>query len=109
MSGGEYVAQLIGRVKTVFERASTERAWLIADTERTRAISASETATAEAAGVKAKVWMADAQACPDCSALNGVERPITEPYSVDPKGGPYAVCDHPPRHPGCRCSQGYVV
>lgn len=109
LAAGEYVAQLIGRVQKVFERAETERAWLIADTERTRAISASETATAEAAGVKAKVWMADGLACPVCKSLDGTERPINEPFFVDPKGGPYSVCSHPPAHVQCRCTQRYIV
>ena len=101
LEGGETVNQLTARVRQVYERAGTERAYLIADTERTAAINSAELLTAKGAGLTGKTWLADSGACPKCAALNGRSIGIDEPFSVDP--GPYGVRMAPPRHPGCRC------
>ncbi len=107
---GDTTQELTKRVQAVFGEATEERAWLIADTERTRAISSAELVTAKASGVVGKkVWLADSQACDVCKSLNGQRRDLDDPYFVDPSRGKYAVCDCPPGHPGCRCSQTYEL
>ena len=102
LESGETVNQLTQRVRAVYERAGTERAYLIADTSRTEAINRAELLTAKGAGVTSKTWLADSLACLKCSGLNGRTVGIDEPFSVEP--GPYGVRMAPPRHPGCRCA-----
>lgn len=108
--GGDSTVELTKRVQSIFENASEERAFMIADTSRTEAINRAELITAKASGVvKKKVWLADSQACPECSQLNGQSRDLDEPFAVDPRGGPYAVKQSPPFHVSCRCSLVYEV
>ena len=59
---------------------------------------------AQEAGVERHTWLASSDACEKCLELDGKTVAIGEPFYVDPKGGPYAVCLHPPRHVHCFCS-----
>lgn len=86
-------------------------------TSRVEAIVATETETARNGGhlmiledtekVRGKKWVTDLSSnnlCKQCRALNGKIVKVTEPFWVNPKGGPYAVINQPPLHPNCRCS-----
>jgi SPP1 gp7 family putative phage head morphogenesis protein len=80
--------------------------------DRANLIATTETATAETAGtlegykasgvVGGKEWSADADACDDCAALDGVVVPLDEDFPGD--GG-----DGPPAHPRCQCVVAPVV
>lgn len=69
-----------------------DRAWLIADTELARAMSAASMDTYQSAGVAEWDWLAEADACPECAA--------------NADDGPYPVGAGPsvPEHPRCRCA-----
>ena len=110
LSRGKANAQLADRIGEIFTDLSDRRAMLIAETEASRAKTAGELMEVRESGVDAKkVWLADGMACDQCAPLNGQVKALDEPFHVDAKGGPYAVTDHPPAHPGCRCSQTYEL
>ena len=103
---GEALLKLTGRVQAIFD--DPLRAFRIAATETSRAMHLGDfVAAQESDVVTGKFWIASSDACPRClaAARLGVI-PLNRPYFVDPKGGPYAVVLHPPRHPHCLCSQG---
>lgn len=109
LSRGEGAALLTSRVQQVFQGLSEYRAYLIADTESTRARHAGELLMARESGVEVKKkWLADSRACPICRTADGMVRELDEPFWDTLEGGPYSVVMHPPGHPGCRCSQVYV-
>ena len=68
------------------------RAYMIADTEATRAVQSASLDTYNANGVEMLDWLDSADACDDCVDLAS--------------GSPYAIDDFPdlPEHPRCRCS-----
>ncbi|WP_010035155.1 phage portal protein [Gemmata obscuriglobus] len=105
---GEANAELSKRVGAIFEDLTETRAMLIAETESSRAKHAGELLAIDESGVTAmKKWLPDNMACDLCRELarkGGV--PLDQPFAT--KGiGPYARIDHPPGHPGCRCSLQY--
>lgn len=103
LQSGRGLIESSAEVLEVFE--SPHRAARIAATESSRAVHAGQLAEARASGViAAKRWLASSDACELCEALNNVEVPLDEPFYVDPRGGPYAVVMHPPRHPWCMCT-----
>jgi hypothetical protein len=93
---------LTRKVAEIF--ASTPRAYRIAQTEGSRAVHAGQLFTARELGATVKTWLASADACDRCLELADVEKPLDEPFTVDPAGGPYAVVQHPPLHPHCLCT-----
>jgi hypothetical protein len=99
---GEALTVLAQRVQALF--TDPFRAWRIAATEAKRAASGGALLAAQDSGVvSGKRWLASSDACERCLALDGEERKLDEPFWVDPKGGPYAVCQYPPLHPFCMC------
>ncbi len=81
---------------------SGNRAFLIAQTETSRAMHAGQLDAAAMSGVvKETEWLASSDACDKCLTLNGQRRPLGEPFYVNPKGGTYAVVLHAPLHPNC--------
>lgn len=87
-----------------------KRAFTISVTEASRAYHGGQTEAAKRSGVVvSQEWLASADACPKCLALDGKEAPLGEPFYVDPKGGPYAAVYHPPFHPHCMCALTQVV
>lgn len=77
---------------------SDSRSEMIARTETAFADTAGTLGGYKASGVvDKKGWSADAEACDDCAALDGVEVAIDDDF---PDGGG----DGPPRHPRCECS-----
>jgi hypothetical protein len=101
---GEAISMLARRVKEIFD--DPFRALRIADTETTRALAGGELISAKESGIIiAKRWMATygPNVCKDCENLDLEERGLDEPFYVDPRGGPYAIVQHPPKHPFCRC------
>ena len=110
LSRGEANRVIADRVEGIFTDLSENRSYLIAETESARARHAGEQIVARESGLQvSKKWLADGLACPVCSKLNGRSVGLNEPFTDDGRGGPYSRVDHPPAHPGCRCSQGYEV
>jgi hypothetical protein len=110
MSVGESYNQLSQRVNAIFDTASMSRSYRIAETESTRAVFTSETTVAKESGLPVKKkWLPDSMACPICLgfAAKGA-LPLDQPFGVAGEG-PYAITDHPPGHPSCRCALTYEV
>jgi hypothetical protein len=107
LSRGEAHADLTTRLEAIFTDLSEQRVYLIAETESARAKHAGELVTIRASGVECrKKWLADNMACPKCAPLNGVTKELDQPFAVD-GSGVYAVIQHPPFHPACRCTLQY--
>lgn len=107
LAQGEANAQLAGRVKDIFHDLTDRHAFLIAETESSRAKHGGELVAMDAAGVEArKVWLADNMACDICRQFNGKAVDMDKPFGVNGTG-PYATIEHPPGHPGCRCTLQY--
>lgn len=108
LSEGEAHNALTGRIKEVFEAMKTDRAYMIAETESSRARHAGEIVAAKETGLDVrKKWLCDSLACPVCKEFNGVEKGMDEPYKSGT--GPYGTIDAPPGHPRCRCTLQWVV
>lgn len=109
LSEGEVMQKLSDRVKEVFENASTNRAHKIAITEQSRATNEAELITAKESGVNMKKkWLASANACPECLAMNGRTVDLDTPFAV--KGtGAYDTIQAPPYHPNCFCALTYSI
>jgi hypothetical protein len=103
MERGEGVKLINRRVQEIFQDAY--RAARIGQTEASRASHSGQLqASRESGVVVGKRWEASSDACPVCLALDGVEKPLDEPFMIKPSGGPYAVVMHPPAHPHCFCA-----
>lgn len=72
-----------------------KRAYMIADTELARAVSAASQATYQINGVRQWTWLLSPGACPLCQ-----DKEAAGPFDT---GDPY-----PPAHPHCRCSSAPV-
>jgi SPP1 gp7 family putative phage head morphogenesis protein len=86
--------ELADRIRDGFE-FSDERADRIARTETAFAETAGALEGYRETGILEKEWDADAEACPECDALDGEIVGIDEPFSDGSDG--------PPAHPDCRC------
>lgn len=107
LAEGEANRQLTERIEAIYTNLSEYRAYLIAETESSRAKNAGEVAAIQDAGVNCrKVWLCDNMACDICRDFNGVAKELDEPFGVL-NHGPYGVVDHPPAHPACRCTLQY--
>lgn len=101
LGAGETSKDLAERLGDIF---APERAQTIAATEASRALHGGQVLAAKESGiVKGKVWLASADACKKCLALNGKEVGLDEAFAVERGGGPYSVILHPPYHPRCFC------
>jgi len=100
---GEGIPQMSSRLAEIF---SPERALMIAQTESSRAYHQGQIETAiESDVVGGLQWLASADACPKCKALQNKIVPLGEPFEVLNDGlGPYDIIDAPPRHPNCMCA-----
>jgi len=107
LSGGEATVLLVRSIRRIF--ADPARAHRIAVTELSRATHGGQVMAARDSGVTHKAWLASADACEHCLALDGEERGLDEPFWVNPKGGPYAVVNYPPLHPNCMCTMTEVI
>ncbi len=105
LSQGEVVALLAKKIRKIF--ADPNRAYLIAQTEVSRATHEGQILAAEASGlVQYKVWLASVDACPFCLELDGKRAKLREPYATLTTGNlAYRVIYCPPAHPRCYCSQ----
>ncbi len=106
------VKLLVRAVQRIF--ADPFRARRIAETEYTRAFHSGQLLAAKdterTTGIKTrKSWLASADACPKCQELDGQEREHNKPFTIDPKGGPYAFCYNPPLHPYCGCDMEVIL
>lgn len=106
---GEGGRELTARVQRIF--ADPARAFTISLTETQRAVHGGQLLVAEESGiVKGKKWLASSDACDKCLDMAALgEIPLDQPFYVDPKGGAYAVVQHPPKHPRCECALLEVV
>ncbi len=108
LAQGEALQTLTRRVGSIF--GDPERAQMIAATETSRAMHGGQLLAARESGlVRGLRWLASADACPKCLALDGKEVALGEPFAIDPKGGHYAVILHAPRHPRCQCTNVEVL
>jgi HK97 family phage portal protein len=112
LSEGERFSQLVDRVASVFDRAETERAELIASTESTRAYLAGNVQSAKDSGVVtgAKVLLSS-EPCPLCEEIAAQgEKDLDTCWHTD-ESAPEAYQDkpYPPFHPGCFCDLEYVI
>lgn len=99
---GAAVAWLAVKVREIF--ADPMRAFRVATTENSRALHDGQLIAAKESGiVTGKTWLASSDACELCLDLDGVTKPLDEPFVVDGVG-PYSVIMMPPRHPYCFCS-----
>lgn len=88
--------------KLVHALFDTPRATTIANTETVRALNGGAVLMYQRSGAaEGSGWMTTSDPCDRCQALDGEERGFGEPFTIDPKGGAYAVCYHPPLHPHC--------
>lgn len=103
LARGEAISALHRRVMRIF--TDPVRAFRIAITESSRAMNGGELMSAKESGVVGKKrWLCSSDACDACLDLWGKEVELDEPFYVDPKGGPYAIVMHPPKHPNCFCT-----
>lgn len=109
LATGETLQQMTARVQSIF--GDPDRAFTIATTETQRAVHTGQLIAAKESGIVSKKrWLASSDACDKCLALAAMgEIPLDEPFTVNPKGGPYAVVQSPPLHPRCMCSLIEVV
>jgi HK97 family phage portal protein len=103
---------LTDRVKQIYNRASTERAFLIAKTESVRAINTSQLLSAQAAeekGVKIrKSIILSSNACPQCTAIKAQH---SGRYPLDTVFNPHDDYGdgNPPFHPSCSCVINFEI
>lgn len=105
----EAIGQLTQRIRRII--ADPKRAAMVAQTEGARAMEAGRMIAAKAAPIRlGKRWILSEDACDLCKELakNRIPRGLDEPFYVHPGGGVYAVVQHPPAHPWCRCATAYV-
>jgi len=100
---GESRDELAKRVQALVDDIPAWRSRLIAQSETIRAYSQGSLQVYRASGVtEKKEWLdGQANACPDCQALDGQIVGLEENF----EGG----VDAPPLHPGCRCSTRGIV
>jgi hypothetical protein len=104
---GEANAALTERVQAIFTSLTTERAYMIAETESSRAKHGGELIAIDEAGVTTKkIWLADNMACDFCKQLDGKAVDLNDVFTVVGTG-PYSRIEHPPGHPRCRCTLQY--
>jgi SPP1 gp7 family putative phage head morphogenesis protein len=107
IAADEGIPQLKARVTTVFERATTYRAQMIARTEVLRATNfATELAYKQSRIVIAKEWLTemDNRTCPICGPMNGQRVKLAGEFAGNNEQGERTVTDYPPIHPQCRCT-----
>lgn len=104
--------ELTNRVKQIYTRASTERAFLIAKTESVRAINTSQLLSAQAAeesGVRIrKSIILSSNACPQCIAIKAKfsgRYPLETVFNPADDYGD----GNPPFHPSCECVNNFEV
>lgn len=106
---GEAQTWLARKVQRIF--ADPFRASRISVTETSRAVNGGEFIAAKESNVcEFKEWVASPDACELClSIADKGPIPMDEPFYVNPKGGPYAVCMYPPAHPWDQCTWSPVI
>ncbi len=110
LAEGEANRQLRERVQGIFSNLSETRAYLIAETESTRAKHAGELIAIQSSGVEAKKkWLPDSMACDLCKELAAMGGVNLEAAFKVVGTGPYARIEHPPAHPSCRCTLAYEL
>lgn len=104
---GDTRAEIRKRVQTVFENADNSRATVIAHTEASNARHSAQVMTAkDSRVVKAKAWLASADACPVCL---GYAARGEIPLDADFGETSYGPVKHAPGHPRCYCSITFVL
>ncbi len=106
---GEAYQAISNRVRKIFNDPA--RAWRIAITESSRAIHGGQMLAAKESGLKlGKRWIASQDACRLCQDMVKLGTiALDQPFWINPKGGPYAVCQFPPVHPNDLCTWTEVV
>jgi uncharacterized protein with gpF-like domain len=108
---GDSLPELRKRVNGVFDNAEQSRAQTIAASEASRAVhSAQEIAGKESGVGRGLKWLASADACPICLALNGKEVAFGQPFASGVSENPaYSEVYFPPRHPNCNCAAQTII
>jgi hypothetical protein len=103
LEAGEAQPKITRRVQEIFNDAN--RSFRIATTETSRAVHGGQLIAARETGiVNRHRWLASADACPACLALDGKEVDLNDPFENLAYGNPaYRTIWHPPLHPHCFC------
>lgn len=102
-------ADIAQRINNIFDDAIGTRADVIATTETARYnTNASEQAFADSGVVVSKEWIAEPDACDECSSLNGVQMAIGTVFlekgeEINDVAFDYMDTQNPPLHPNCKC------
>jgi hypothetical protein len=105
---GEALKRLSARVGDIF--GDPRRAFMIAATEASRAAHAGQLLAAQESQVVGGLrWLASADCCDACAALDGRVVRLGEPFTVTRGKAAYATVMHPPLHPHCMCSTTEVL
>jgi Phage Mu protein F like protein len=105
---GETLQRLSARVGDIF--GDPRRAFTIAATEASRAAHAGQLLAAEESQVVGGLrWLASADCCDACAALDGRVVRLGEPFTTTGGKASYATVFHPPLHPHCMCSATEVL
>lgn len=108
LRSGEGVAELNARIYGIF--TDTYRAARAGQTEAARSVAGGGYMLAQESGATKVRWLASPDCCPICAKLNGQERKLGEPFMILPRArDPYKIVKHSPAHPGCMCTEQYIV
>ena len=113
LQNSETVEQIKGRVESIYKDATGYRSARIADTEIHKAVNNATAEVYKDEGYTTLVWDANDDACEFCSAMDGTEAPIDQPFvregaSVNGKDGgeyhnDYVDVKYADLHPKCHC------
>ncbi len=108
LAGGETGLDLQRRLLPIF---GPGRAAVVGVTESSRSVHRGQLDQAKAEGVaEAKTWLASADACPLCLALDDVTVPLDQPFVTGYGKNPaYSTIMHPPYHVRCQCTMTLEV
>ncbi len=99
MKLGENKNELIKRVRAVMDMNQQWKAPMIAHTEVSNAFSEGSLQLYREGNIPRKQWLASADACPACDALNETIIGIDEYFD----GGEFGMVQRPALHPNCKC------
>jgi hypothetical protein len=111
---GESIPDLTKRIQKIFSGLNKHHAALIARTEASRAVHAASLMSAEESGVvEAKRWLASANSCDRCLALETKTKEaaaaLSSAFAIAPGDSAYSTIPSPPLHPLCRCTITLVL
>lgn len=113
LANGESLSDITKRVESIYQEAVGYRAERIADTEVHKSVNRATAEVFKSEGYTKLVWDANADACPFCKGMDGMEVEMDQPFV--PVGGSvsggegeeyvndYADVSYADLHPNCQC------